>query len=505
MFISCRDSVESASSLGCTCREVVRAQPPTSHRRSARAGNGSARAAGSARATGSARANGSTGSARAGSARRKRDSAAVVPDTSPPVTEEKSQQQTEADLAATLLYACARGDVEAVRTARPSIVAQAVDDRGFRALHFACAAGSLEIVRLLCGPTFCADPHVLAARAQLDSATPVLLAARFGHVEVLEYLADEHRALEEECGAPKGWQAWSVLVPPPASLSRPPEPLRPLLRFRQIVDTAPPAHFDAALCGKRRTEVREKLAERLGNHTGSVVPSASDPPGSAVRLAPTKDSGTERSGGNAETPSVFSVSIASPAMPSSPAHTSSPGQRLRESISGHLERATSRIQELPPSSPIARMINLLPKKKKKACPHAGKQKRRSKIAKHETEGETSQQNSEPETEQPSSDDEVPVLELPINGKAAKAGTSIADRRGFALPSVDTTETPGSAHVVYVSALELAHGRPQDVKMPQYKSESKGCMWHIARMLRHLSPDLRKRRRKPRRTSESSEA
>lgn len=155
--------------------------------------------------------------------------------------------------------------------------------------------------------------------------------------------------------------------------------------------------------------------------------------------------------------------------------------RLRESLSGHLERNSS--------SPLARMVNLLPKRKG----GGKKKKRRHRTSSHTATPESELGNSE--------DDEVPVLELPARGKAA--GPSIADRRGFNLPAVDIEEAPeASTDVKYVNSMELGRGRPKDVKMPEHKSKS--CMWYVARFLRYIGPDFHKRRRKPRRVSSDGE-
>jgi len=79
-------------------------------------------------------------------------------------------------------------------------------DRG--PLHFACASGNLTLVRLLCGPPHSADPQALT----IDGHSPVTIAACGGHLGVVRFLAEEHRALAAPT-SPETWAAWDALLP----------------------------------------------------------------------------------------------------------------------------------------------------------------------------------------------------------------------------------------------------------------------------------------------------
>lgn len=194
-----------------------------------------------------------------------------------------------------VLSACADGDLMAAKSAlfrgcvAPRVAAAVQDERGLGALHFACASGNLELVRLLCEPPYELDPAAVASESNPDQV-PVVLAACYGHLEALAYLSETHRALQET-SAPKDWTSWDSLLPQirrdesSSSVAAgadqlvvsPPSPLRPHLpeeaetvSSHQHSRTEP---RDAAPeeAWRRRLKVRKWLMEYFGVPTPDDV------------------------------------------------------------------------------------------------------------------------------------------------------------------------------------------------------------------------------------------
>lgn len=115
-----------------------------------------------------------------------------------------------------LFWACAEGDFKAASqmlnaaTSRLGVspVKMLKDKSGYGLVHFACGSGSLELVRFLCGPPHCADTVGSSDNGQ----TPVMVAAKHGRLEVVQFLAQNHGALSA-VGAPPSWAAWDAMLP----------------------------------------------------------------------------------------------------------------------------------------------------------------------------------------------------------------------------------------------------------------------------------------------------
>jgi len=125
---------------------------------------------------------------------------------------EEIQGEDLLQLKAELLWACAVGaELSAGRIlrSRPSLATIAVDNRGCRPLHFACASGNLSLVQSLCGPPHWAN--TLKREQGNCKYSPIEIAAVHGHVCIVEYLANFHGALDEP-GALKGWPAWDKFL-----------------------------------------------------------------------------------------------------------------------------------------------------------------------------------------------------------------------------------------------------------------------------------------------------
>lgn len=119
-----------------------------------------------------------------------------------------------------LLWACARSDiVRAKDSLTNGANADCKDQNGMRPLHFACASGSLEAVKMLLNPANKAGVNALPPKAPDGfkglRVSPVLVAIMKGEKEIVEYLADKHNALEHEL-CPKSWDGpdgWNQLLP----------------------------------------------------------------------------------------------------------------------------------------------------------------------------------------------------------------------------------------------------------------------------------------------------
>jgi len=112
-----------------------------------------------------------------------------------------------------LMWACAYGDEAKVRHLLEQCkpwVSRICDTQGFFLMHFACASGNLQLVQLLARFPYWADCKVRATGAV--NHTPVVVAALYGHCQVVEYLAQSHGALNAP-GAPPDWSAWDHLLP----------------------------------------------------------------------------------------------------------------------------------------------------------------------------------------------------------------------------------------------------------------------------------------------------
>jgi hypothetical protein len=180
----------------------------------------------------------------------------------------KMQEVEAADHRAALLLACASGDTrEAQRLLREKgahlPAAKFVrDDRGLGPVHFACAAGSLPIVKLLCEPPHNVDPMEYAPSAAQKA--PVMLAARHGRVEVLEYLADTHGALKA-LHLPSSWSEWSSVLPEVSGREGIESPLLPVLSGTLSITSEKHRRISLRLsdAAERRRTMRQLLQQRL--------------------------------------------------------------------------------------------------------------------------------------------------------------------------------------------------------------------------------------------------
>eukprot|EP00746_Dinoflagellata_sp_MGD_P127646 gnl/MRDRNA2_/MRDRNA2_62166_c0_seq1.p1 gnl/MRDRNA2_/MRDRNA2_62166_c0~~gnl/MRDRNA2_/MRDRNA2_62166_c0_seq1.p1 ORF type:complete len:477 (-),score=109.58 gnl/MRDRNA2_/MRDRNA2_62166_c0_seq1:4-1434(-) len=115
-----------------------------------------------------------------------------------------------------VIWACVTADIPrfelAVKDGGRKIIESEDPKHGLRAIHYACAHGSVEIVRLLVG----AEYNAQVKFARRDVKPPVWYAAEQGHVDILQFLADHHSVLEDDC-LPKSWEEWDKALPEFAS------------------------------------------------------------------------------------------------------------------------------------------------------------------------------------------------------------------------------------------------------------------------------------------------
>jgi ankyrin repeat protein len=93
-------------------------------------------------------------------------------------------------------------DVVEYLLGRPGVNINAKTDKGERAIDFACAAGHLEVVKLLVAAGATIDPQAS------DESGGLIAAALGGHLEVVKYLVEEAGA--DECRA--GWGGKTPLM-----------------------------------------------------------------------------------------------------------------------------------------------------------------------------------------------------------------------------------------------------------------------------------------------------
>eukprot|EP00429_Kryptoperidinium_foliaceum_P025241 CAMPEP_0176127856 /NCGR_PEP_ID=MMETSP0120_2-20121206/64588_1 /TAXON_ID=160619 /ORGANISM="Kryptoperidinium foliaceum, Strain CCMP 1326" /LENGTH=280 /DNA_ID=CAMNT_0017462909 /DNA_START=114 /DNA_END=953 /DNA_ORIENTATION=+ len=163
-----------------------------------------------------------------------------------------------------LFWACVAGDLEAATqmlhaaTSRlgASPVKALKDGSGYSLLHFACASGSLPLVRLLCGPPHCADACFCAD----DGKSPIMVAAAHGHLDIVQYLCTTHGALSAP-GAPSSWAIWSMLLTEGQALPA----LQPRVNGSPSSSTATPKPPSV----EKLAAVRDFIAKQVG---GSDMP-----------------------------------------------------------------------------------------------------------------------------------------------------------------------------------------------------------------------------------------
>lgn len=179
------------------------------------------------------------------------------------------QDQCRQEHSEQLLWACARGDLQAAsgvleRLAEnpcDSLVRLARDQLGHGALHFACASGCLELVRLLCEAPHSVDACAPGGRGQAG----VVIAASYGHLPVVQYLAERHRALDAS-SAPGTWKEWDAVLAQ-GEQATPLPLLEPMLSSSTAAAAAAQGPdrivLDRQAQRRGRAEVRSWLEQRL--------------------------------------------------------------------------------------------------------------------------------------------------------------------------------------------------------------------------------------------------